>query len=288
MNHQEQTVKQSGNDQHKTANQIHLPAWLWVLIGAIGFIVAGILYLVVVGLGLFVLSRYLGANTDPINFIITNLLSALIFAAVVIQAAIYFVQWRAMRDTLKQGRDALEISERAYVGVRAVLLKLSAKPDLSHSEKQDIILTIENVGKLPADGIYVKADVISLVPESVQTKYPNSLKGSYHYDWPWDFKTTKLFRGNVNFEILIPFADEVNLILWSQIRRGNARVIAQFQIDYADGFGRPQRSDYAFRLESGKWMPWWAWTTDDMEGRIAEEISRYPQYKTCEEEAAPN
>jgi hypothetical protein len=130
---------------------------------------------------------------------------------------------------------------------------------------------------LPADKIRVDAVVIILVPASIQAKYPNSLSQYYYLDWYWAFQSTKLFRGNIDFEIRVPVADKVSPVEWSQVGAGNARCIVQIRIDYNDGF-RMQQADYAFRLE-GKWIPWWAWTSDDMDRRIAEEISRYPQYK---------
>jgi hypothetical protein len=50
--------------------------------------------------------------------------SLAIVVVVVIHAIMYFKQAKAMDATLQQGRVALEISERAYVGVRSVDLVL--------------------------------------------------------------------------------------------------------------------------------------------------------------------
>lgn len=280
MQHQKQPEKYPKSNKRESGKQIHLPGWLWVSIGTVGFIVAGVVYLVVVCVGLFAFSRYLGATADPINFIVTNLLSSLIFAAVVIQAVVYVVQWLAMRNALKQGREGLQISERAYVGVRNITLVPTRSRDIAKKDMQNIVVGVENIGRLPADSIYVTVDVITLIPESIRAKYPNSLSGHYNYNWWWDFKSTKLFRGNINFEIPIPLDEKLDPIQWSQIGPGHARMIAQIRIDYVDGFEHPQRSDYAFRHDAGKWVPWWAWTSDEIERRIAEEIGRYPQYNT--------
>lgn len=209
---------------------------------------------------------------------IASAFSLAIVIVVIIHAYMYFRQAVALDSQLAQTKRGLEITERAYVGVGSIALASTRNQEVAKREMQDLILTIENSGRLPADQIFVKVAIIILVPQSVQAKMPNSLMRYYFDEWYWNFKTTKLFRGNVNFEIRVPIPDRRSAIEWSRVSGGHARCITQIRIDYSDGF-RTQRADYAFRFE-GQWIPWWAWTSDNGDDRVAEEIGRYPQYNT--------
>jgi hypothetical protein len=210
---------------------------------------------------------------------IASVFSFAIVIVIIVHAVMYYRQAEAMTAAHQQGENALEISERAYVGVRGIdLIATQQHREIAKRQMQDIKLTIENTGRLPADKIHVEFVLIILVPASIQAKLPNSLMRYYFCDWWSKFESTKLFRGNIDFEIPIPVPDKLGPIEWSQVSQGKARCIAQIRIDYNDGF-RMQRADYAFRL-GGKWIPWWAWTGDSPESRIAEEIERYPQYNT--------
>ena len=224
------------------------------------------------------LPDYIPDRAGRAKIFIESIFSLAIVVVIVVHAVMYYKQARTMHAALLQSEKALKITERAYVGVGSIVLTATHSRDIAKRQMQDITLTIENIGRLPADEMRVRVIAIMLVPETIQAKYPNSLSRYYYCDWSWDFKSTKLFRGNFNFEIPVPLADKIDPILWSQVSSGNARIIAQIRIDYKDGF-KSQRADYAFRLE-GKWIPWWAWTSDEEEARIAEEIDRYSQYTT--------
>jgi len=217
-------------------------------------------------------------NAKSFEVSVASVFSFAIVIVIIIHAVMYYRQAEAMTAAHRQGEKALEISERAYVGVGSIKLATTQSKEIAKLGMQDVILTLENSGRLPADKILIHFIVIVLVPRSVQAKFPNSLSRYYLRDWSRNFYSTKLFRGKIDFEIRIPIPDELSPIEWSQVSSGHARCIAQIRIDYNDGF-RMQRADYAFRLE-GKWVPWWAWTSDDGEARVAEEISRYPQYET--------
>jgi hypothetical protein len=210
-----------------------------------------------------VLVTFLHPNLQKAVFLTGGLLNLFIVAVVAVQAYIYVGQWNAMDASAKHARKALQISERAYIGIHSFVMS-DIFPDNRHA-----ILTIENIGRLPGRGIVVTVVMILLIHD----KPPVTGK------WWNDFGRTNLFKGNLKLEIPIPIEKAFSADHLALVFAGNARLIAQIRISYRDGFRDTQHrvSDYAFRLDGGRWLSWPVWDDDDMEERCRREQQRYPK-----------
>ena len=95
-----------------------------------------------------------------------------------------------------------------------------------------------------------------------------------------NFSRSKLFSGGVAFEVEVPIEEHFvrPTDYLAHVFGGNIRLIIQIRLKYQDGFGYLDESDYAFRWNPGGWVSWPLWVNDDVQKRIDEEISRYPQH----------
>src|SRR6266852_1618149 len=261
MNQSEHADEQTDENEEQRRSK-KLPRWLLIAICLAAGLLVSIVVLGLVILGLITASRFLSKDTDPVQFITINSLSVLIFGAVVVQAGIYLIQWLAMRDGLRQGREALQITERAYVGVHSI----EQQPN---PHERDMVLKIENNGRLPASEVIVRINVILLTRDG---------NPPVSGEWTNDFQRTNLFKGNLKLEIPIPIAKSFDVFQLDRVFAGQARLITQISIEYRDGFRntKRRRSDYAFRFQEGKWLSWPVWTVETIEERYAEEQLRYP------------
>lgn len=157
-----------------------LPQWLRTAIRITGWIAGWLAYLLIVTIGLYLLSRFVGPNTDPVNFVTANLLTAVLAALVAVQAYIYFGQLSTMRDTLEENRKQVlrAISPRLRVDeVRAVGFEIGQSPAFMVSlvnegatEAQDVALYVEaERGGVRA---YWRGEQIVTVPANDRRMYP--------------------------------------------------------------------------------------------------------------------
>ena len=195
---------------------------------------------------------------------IASAFSLAIVIVVIIHACMYYRQAEAMTTAQLHSEKVLKISERAYVGIHSIEQQL-------HPHERDIMLRIENIGRLPASQVTVRVDVIMLTPDEV------TVSGN----WWQDFQRTNLFRGNLKLEMPIPISKKFNIAQLQRVFAGKARLITQVRIEYRDGFRdtEPRRSDYAFRFEGARWLSWPVWTVEDILQRHGEEQARYPESK---------
>ncbi len=181
--------------------------------------------------------------------------------AIIVQVYINRRQWEVMERQFIH-------AERAYVGIHSIE---------QHPHNRNAVLKIQNIGKLPADRVKVTMNMIFLAPPGVADGHGDPLKEVSATDFFYiDYLRTKLFRGNLHFEIVVLIKYYFSELEFEQVAAGNARLVIQVRIDYRDGLNNPDRSDYAFRFEGGKWIPWPVWTCDDRDSRVREEQSRYP------------
>lgn len=255
MEHEKQARKQAQNDEKKAAKQVNLPGWLWLSIGIVGFSAAGSVYLIVVGVGLFILSRYLGTSTDPINFIIINLFSALIFAVVTVQAAIYFFQWRAMRDSLDRADKVIEKmqSELDVIERQAEFIAMSESAYLSVGEFEipplrDYQLVVNgklfNRGKTPAFDLERRLQIA--------TGIGTPPVGWGRFDWdatPDHSKVeTVLLAANDDINFTTPAVKITDAIL-SDINEGKQVIVIDGQCRYRDNLGDLLIYEFGLRVE---------------------------------------
>jgi len=84
------------------------------------YVLVSLLILMAVIVVLIVASRWLNTSiSDRVQFVTANLLNALIFAAIVAQVVIY----RNQRDIMQRQADSFDIVERAYVGIKEMLVE---------------------------------------------------------------------------------------------------------------------------------------------------------------------
>lgn len=135
MHDQEQT---SGQPRKKNRKK------LWIIVSSF----AG---LAVVVSTLWAISGYLNpALSDPVQFVTGNLLNALIFAAIVVQAVIYSRQW----DAMNQG---LEI-ERAKTNPRLRIAEVTAE-NFEVGKRPVFTVTIANDGLIAATGVRIHMSI---------------------------------------------------------------------------------------------------------------------------------
>lgn len=151
---------------------LQVAAWIASAIALLGLVVGA----------LFVASRYLASDTDPIQFITGNLVNALIFIAIVGQVLIYRKQrdimeqqWLAMRDSLKISRSQVH---QAYKEVDLMRKSLEiARQNMIYAQRAYVTVTngvvtqgvgettdrfrmrVENSGNTPAYAVQVEAAI---------------------------------------------------------------------------------------------------------------------------------
>ncbi|HKR58407.1 MAG TPA: phage holin family protein [Pyrinomonadaceae bacterium] len=157
----------------KQASQHSFPRW-FLRAGIIaGFIVGAILYALFGVGGLVLLSFYVGSDTDRISFVTENLLSFLIIGAVVVQAIIYFIQWRAMQGTLREMRLSRELENRAWIGVKVIDIENRADGGVNFNG------TYVNSGNSPANvTVEVRGEYLQQPPPDDFQFPPYETKGS--------------------------------------------------------------------------------------------------------------
>ena len=123
--------------------------WLWAyLLTLVGLFVGSAIILTLIIVGLIVAARYWKAS-DPIQFVTSNLLSALIFMAILVQAGIYVLQaviYDQQRRIMKQTVENADISERAYIG----LIDMRLIEPLVAEQPIKTRITFQNGGRTPA------------------------------------------------------------------------------------------------------------------------------------------
>ena len=101
MNKKEASEKPPDDCQGPPTHK-RIPRWLVISIAVVLCLALMIVVLALVIGSLFFASQYVGTEVDHVQFITVNFLSVLVFFAIVVQAAIYFIQWIAMQNGLKR------------------------------------------------------------------------------------------------------------------------------------------------------------------------------------------
>lgn len=157
----------------------------------------------------------------PILTVIMSALGVLMIAA---QVVIYDQQRRIMNTQVDVSERNLRISERAYVSIA------SLKADLAQGE---IVIMLENLGRLPAAAIQMNADAYLL---------GNKLDG---YNTPFKAGEVKLFPGNFQMRVVINTRKYSSEAI-TAIREKKQFLYLTGSIQYEDGFGFKDTTRFAF------------------------------------------
>ncbi|TAK00627.1 hypothetical protein EPO44_09625 [bacterium] len=131
-----------------------------------------------------------------------------------------YQQWQMMRASLT-------VSQRAYVGVHSLQMDLSSG---------QVLVMLENMGKVPAQDIKVSAHTSQEAEGKIRTSAHPTFEAGH----------TQLFPGTFKIQVPIPLKDFTPQEA-SNILTGRTTLYVAGKIQYGDGFGNPQTSDFAFR-----------------------------------------
>jgi hypothetical protein len=190
---------------------------------------------------------------ERVKFGTENGLSLAILIAVIAQVLIYREQWhvmdqqwRATKEGLKDNRLALEIVERARLGIHSIR---------ENFETGRVVMRIENTGKAPAADIEVFAEGVAHIPESnvpdeITKASPWKRFGNgWRLTWSLsvDYGNTTLLAGNN--PLILPFSlnNWLNLNQRKVMEDGSGYLIFRGHIDFHDGFRGGQKSEFGFK-----------------------------------------
>src|SRR6266545_198644 len=203
-------------------------------------------------------------------------LNLLILLAIAVQAYIYTKQWGAMEDGLEQGRQALEISERARLGIHSIK---------ENFETGRVVIRIENTGKAPAADIEVFAEGVAHIPEpSVPDETTKALPwkrfgNGWQLTWPLnvDYGNTTLLAGNN--PLILPFSlnSWLNRNQRKVMEDGNGHLIFRGHISFHDGFKCDQKTEFAFKYSKGErdWIHHPINTPEEVMKKLRERSEQY-------------
>ena len=152
-----------------------------------------------------------------------------------------------MQSQLDAMHDALEITERARLGIHSIK---------ENFETRKVLIRIENVGRASATDIEVSIEGEVRIPQQYlprqQTKMPLPWKhggNDWYLTWPLPigYGHTELLAGN--FPLLLPFS----LASWLDrpecdlVKKGAAQMIFRGEITFHDGFKADRKTEFAFR-----------------------------------------
>jgi hypothetical protein len=169
--------------------------------------------------------------------IITVIVSLVALLVIITQAVIYNQQRQVMNsqrevmhDQVQLTEKSLRVSERAYVGVASLTANLA---------QGEILITLENLGKVPANNISVQADAYWA------NWATRNLEPFPHEDF--DAGEVKLFPGSLKMRVVVPMrkfnTEEISAMRDS--KNGSLFVVGIIQ--YEDGFGYADITKFNFK-----------------------------------------
>ncbi len=178
-----------------------------------------------------------------VPFVVSS--AALLFTliAIVYQGVIYRRQWNAMREMIKLDKQALQVSNKAYVGIHSLEAEL---------KQGHLILLIENTGNIPAKDVKVDGTVSALIMDiaagegsMLRRLRPDIASRRFSKEF------SRLFRGNLKGRMVI----DLDLIAArgdhyvSGIAEGRGVLVVEGRIEYSDGFEDGLITRFAFNYD---------------------------------------
>ena len=150
-----------------------------------------------------------------------------------------------MKESIATSKQALKVSNRAYVGVHSI------KEDLKNDR---IVLAIENTGNVPAEDVKVVGSAwVVITRGSGLAGLRSPLFEHASCSFNRTLRNTRLFQGSL--KALIPidlFAITlVNKTYIPSVIDGHGTLWLVGSIEYSDGFDPGQISHFAFTYEGG-------------------------------------
>lgn len=143
-----------------------------------------------------------------------------------IQADAAIASAKAAQDSNALAQQSLQVTQRAYVGVHSLSQDLKAG---------QIGVMLENIGKVPAQDIKVYAHEMRISGEKIIGRSHPILEAGH----------TPLFPGTFKMQVVIALNNFVPEEI-SNILTGKERLSIAGKIQYGDGFGNIQYTDFAF------------------------------------------
>lgn len=192
--------------------------------------------------------------------LLTVALSFIALLVIIGQAIIYNQQRQIMHRQAQVTEDSFRISSRAYVGVAS----LTANP-----ESGTILMTLENLGKVPAKNITVQAD-------AYLANWGGRLE-SFHMD-DFDAGEDELFPGSLKMRVIVPMkkfdSEEIRMIREKKTKS----LFIVGSIRYEDGFGYVHLTKFNFKYTPPSNDSWLAVSTPvgSMKEDIVKRMSGLP------------
>ncbi|HKG45163.1 MAG TPA: hypothetical protein VKB02_00435 [Pyrinomonadaceae bacterium] len=173
------------------------------------YVLVSLLILMAVIVVLIVASRWLNTSiSDRVQFVTANLLNALIFAAIVAQVVIY----RNQRDIMQRQADSFDIVERAYVGIKEMLVE-----QMEVGKPLIVMIVFQNGGRTPAWDVKCTANLILYPPRRYKPS-ELSLKGAFFLPAGFDKQRPVVFDFSPTAEDLEKIlAGEIQIIVYGKL-----------------------------------------------------------------------
>jgi hypothetical protein len=184
-------------------------------------------------------------------------------------------QERHMREQTRIMGDSLIISSRAYVTIAAL-------GDIATTTR--LVISIENRGHVPAQGVQLRLDALGGAEESYVTKTPN-VRRTFRVPFSSDYGRAELFRDSLPFTYSIVLDSFLSIQEIGLIRQSHGILGLRGRITYYDGFdvNNPQQTDFSYLWLDGVWH---AIAPDFWDGRVPE--SGITEKQETREDANPN
>jgi hypothetical protein len=223
-----------------------------------------LLAVAIVGLSLLIyFGQKITANDAALyTFVAQNLLSLLVFLAVVAQALIYFSQRNLMHRQWKEmEKQALSADKSVVFGLR-------------------VLFHIENIGKVPAKNINVFIEIEVRIPEKwtdEQSRQPPWVQmGNRDQSLTWkinhDYGRVRLSPGSLGLTIPVALDSWLSNAYMFLIWEGKAKIFFRGNIGFHDGFHRGKNSPFSFLYDRRQeaWIVHPILTQADIEQKLAE------------------
>jgi len=270
---------QNGGDNKEGENKQANGKPIW---STTGTALAIQIFLIILFLLWVFIPDYVTNPSDAAKAFLESMFSLAIVIVVIVHAMMYYQQAEAMnaqlgatQETITQNRHALEISERAYLGIHSID---------GNIEIGRILINIENLGKLPATDIEVSFEGEATIPrqyvtEAYKTPPWKSYIGGLRLTWqlPIDYGNTQLLAGHFPLSLPISLDRRLNRSEREAVKNGRGKLIFSGRIRYHDGFRGDHETVFAFQFskDEDRWIHYPIGTPGQVWAKWREEVEEH-------------
>jgi hypothetical protein len=261
---QEQRIENRNDNEQRQDQQAERKP-IWTITGT----ATAIQIFLITSFFLWLFIRDYVPNNSPTVFI-ESIFSLAIVIVVVVHAIMYYKQAQAMDAQLKVSSDALIVGHQAYVGICSIEDRTTPQGDV-------ILITLENIGHVPADEISIDVHLNGLLLD--RAMIPPDTRQQFGHVTSEHFGRTKLFPGKLKIEVVLPYDRYTRQSERMLIEAGRMVLYVWGKITYRDGFSKDKETEFSFyHRRDGRWMVAAPWSPDVIK-MLEEQITYAPSQK---------